>query len=265
MKRTLAGLLSVFYLTQVVTVAIVGLVTVPGADRTEPRQPRVRYLEGGETIESSLYIYVFLMAGVAMIAVAMKLGLGRFLFRNLESVIVFVTLFLLLFSIYPHRPLVWLGLGVAVAALKRAYPHWLLVSGLSVLTAATVGGIMGISLGALPVVALMAFLSAYDVVAVRFSTHMSNVVENIRGSRSSFLVEMPGMESAVGISDLAVPSMLVASNALSNSVVSALWVALGGAFGLGLAIIFSDRKGMVPALPFVFVGSMAAYLPIIVR
>jgi len=264
-KKTIAGLLSVFYLTQVATVVIVGLVTVPSPDAAEPRQPRVRYLEGGETIESSLYIYVFLMAGVATIAVAMKLGLGRFLFRNLESVIVFVTMFLLLFSVYPERPLVWLGMGVAVAALKRAYPHWLLVSSLSVLTAATVGGIMGVSLGTLPIIALMAFLSVYDVVAVRFSTHMRNVVENVRGSRSSFLVELPGMESAVGISDLAVPSMLVASNALSGSIVSALWVALGGALGLGLAVIVSDKKGMVPALPFVFAGSMAAYLPIIIH
>jgi presenilin-like A22 family membrane protease len=263
-KKTIAGLLSVFYLTQVATVVIVGLVTVPSPDPTEPRQPRVHYLEGGETIESSLYIYAFLMAGVALIAVAMKLGLGRILFRNLETVIVFVSLFLLLYSVYPGRPLAWLAVGVVVATLKRKYPHWLLVSGLSVLTAATVGGIMGISLGTFPIIALMGCLSVYDVVAVRFSTYMSNVVDNVRGSQSSFLVEMPGMESAVGISDLAVPSMFVASNALANSVVSALWVGLGGAFGLGLAIIFSDRKGMVPALPFVFAGSMAAYLPIIV-
>ena len=264
MKRTIAGLLSVFYLTQVTAVVIVALVTVPSPDPAEPRQPRIRYLEGGETIASSLYIYAFLMAGVALIAVAMKLGLGRFLFRNLETLIVLVSLFLLLVSIYPPHPLAWLGLAVAVAAFKRIYPHWLLVTGLSILTAATVGGIMGISLGVLPIIALMACLSVYDVVAVRFSTHMSNVVENVRGSHSSFLVEMPGMESAVGISDLAVPSMFVASNALSNSAMSALWVATGGAFGLGLAIVISGRKGMVPALPFVFVGSMAAYLSMIV-
>jgi len=263
-KKTILGLLAVFCATQAVTLAIVDLVTVPSPDSPGGREPRIRYLEGGDTIASSLYIYVFLMACVGFIAVAMKLGLAKTLFRNLESAIVFVSLFLLLQSVYPQGTFAWLAVAAGVAGLKRLYAHWLLATGLSILTAATVGAIMGMNLSIVPVIALMGYLSVYDVIAVRFSKHMSLVAESVRGSRSTFLIEMPGMESAVGISDLAVPSMFVASCALTYSAMGALWVALGGAFGLGFAIVVSDKKGMVPAIPFVFAGSMATYLAMVV-
>lgn len=261
MKGTIAALISIFILTQIVAIGIVGLITVPGSASGEPREPRMDYIDGGETIESSLQIYVFLIAGVLFLALAIRLKLGRIVFKHLESLIIFLTVFLLLISVYPPLSYLWVLPALGVVLLKRAYPHWLLVTGLSILLASIVGAIMGVSFGIAPILALMAFLSVYDIVAVKFSSHMGNVVKNVRGTKSTFLIEIPGLRAAVGISDLAVPAMFVAANFIWNSTGLALVVAAGGAFGLAMAIFYSNRAGMVPALPFIFGGILVAYLP----
>ncbi len=262
MKRTLAGLLLVFYATQLASLVITLAVTAPGSEPGRAREPKVDYLEGGDTIGSSLYIYVFLMVGAVFIALAMKFNLGRLLFRSLESAIIFLSVFLFLFSMFPGKGLLWVIPGLLAAAAKRIFSHWLLASGLSVFIAAVVGSILGASLSPLPILALMGFLSIYDVVAVKLSGHMQSVVDHVQGTRSSFLIEIPGMKSAVGISDLAVPSMLVASSLITGSLALALATALGGALGLAVAILTSHRAGMVPALPFIFCGCIAVYLPV---
>ncbi len=259
-KRTVGVLLSVFLLAQLSTILIVGLITVPASAPGEPREPRVHYIEEGDTIQSSVQIYGILMVGVALLALAIKLKLGRIIFRNLEAVLIFLTVFLLLLSIWPDTPYMWIFPAVGVVLLKRRFPHWGLVTALSILLASIVGAIMGVSLGVIPIIALMGFLSVYDVVAVKFSSHMGNVVKLVRGTRSTFLIEIPGMTAAVGISDLAVPSMFVAANLLVNTIGLASLVAVGGAIGLALAIYSSSKNGMVPALPFIFAGTLVAYL-----
>ena len=261
MKKTITTLMSLFMLTQVVTMGIVGLITVPGLQPDEPREPRVDYIEGGDTIESSMEIYVFLILGVGILALAIKLKLGRILFKHLETLIIFLTIFLLLMSIYPSLSYLWIVPALGVVLIKRAYPHWALVTGLSVMLASIVGAIMGVSLGIVPILALMGFLSIYDIIAVKLSSHMGNVVKNVRGTNSTFLIEVPSLRAAVGISDLAVPSMFVAAIFLWTSPGLALAVAVGGAVGLALAIFYSNRSGMVPALPFIFGGILATYLP----
>lgn len=259
MRKTLVVLLTLFLATQVATITISQLITVPSEDPAEPREPRVDYLEGGESIEDSIYLYFFLMGGVVVIAVAMRFKLGKMLFRNLELLIVFLAAMLLLLTIFPERPIVWLGPPLALAAARRFISHWMFSSLLSIFLAAAVGAIMGVSLGTLPIIALMAFLSVYDIAAVKFSTHMRNVVTHIRGTNSSFLIEIPGLKSAVGVSDFAVPAMLVTSVMILHSAGLALIVAGAGAMGLGLAIVWSSRSGMVPALPFIFATSAGAY------
>jgi presenilin-like A22 family membrane protease len=261
-KGTIVALMSVFILTQIVAIGIVGLITDPGSAPDEPREPRMDYIEGGDTIESSMQIYVFLIMGVGLLALAIKLKLGRIVFKHLESLIIFLTVFLLFISIYPSLSYLWILPALGVVLVKRAYPHWTLVTGLSILLASIVGAIMGVSFGITPILALMLFLSAYDIVAVKFSSHMGNVVKNVRGTKSTFLIEIPGLRAAVGISDLAVPAMFVAANFLWNSTGLALVVAAGGAFGLALAIFYSNRTGMVPALPFIFGGILSVYLPV---
>jgi len=261
-KRTIGALISLFILTQFVAIGIVGLITEPGTEPDEPRVPRVDYIDGGDTIESSARIYVFLVAGVALLALAIKLKLGRVVFRHLESLIIFLTIFLLLISIYPPLSYLWTIPALGVVLIKRIYPHWVLVTGLSVLLAAIVGAIMGVSFGVTPILALMLFLSIYDIVAVKFSSHMGNVVKSVRGTKSAFLIELPGLRAAVGISDLAVPAMFVAANFLWNSTGLAIAVAAGGAAGLAMAIFYSNRSGMVPALPFIFAGVLAAYFTV---
>lgn len=260
MRKTVAGLASLFLLTQLVTIVIVGLITVPNPDSEMPREPKIRYLEGGDTIGGSVYIYFFLMAGVLLIAIAMKLKWGKFLFRNLEMLIIFLTTFLLLLSVFPENLLICVIPPFILVLLKKYISHWLFVSSLSVFLAAVVGAIMGVSLGIIPVIALMGFLSVYDVLAVKLSSHMRNVVHNVRGTSSSFLIEIPGMKSAVGISDLSVPAMFVACNMFLNSLGVALLVGAGGALGLCLAIVCSEKSGMVPALPFIFGTSVGTYL-----
>ncbi len=259
MRKTLAALLSIFLLTQLSAIFIAYLITVPGTDPSGIREPRVRYLEGGDSIGDSVFLYFFLMGGVIVIALAMKLKLGRMLFRNLELIIVFLTAFLLLLSIYPDRPLLWLVPPLVLAVFRHFVSHWLLSSSLSIFLAAGVGAIMGVSLGILPIIVLMAFLSVYDIIAVKLSSHMRRVVEHIRGTNSSFLVEIPRLRAAVGVSDLAVPAMLVTSTTLLHSTQMGILVGLAGAMGLGLAIIYSSKTGMVPALPFIFGTSSGMY------
>lgn len=260
MRRTVAALGLVFVLTQLAAMGIVALITVPGNLPGEPREPKVDYIEGGETVESSLQIYAFMMVGILLVAVAMRLGLGRFLFRNLEALIIFLTTFLLLFSIFPSLPYLWLVPAIVAVLIRRAVRHWTFVTALSIYLAAIVGAIMGVSLGLVPIIALTAFLSVYDIVAVKFSGHMGNVVKHVRGTGSAFLVEIPGLKAAVGISDMAVPAMFVGANFLAGSQVTAFAVVLGGLVGLGLAIAWSNKSGMVPALPFIFSGTLAGYL-----
>jgi len=259
-RRTVAIILSIFLLAQALTVFLVLLVTIPGPGPEAPREPRIRYIEGGQSVSSSIYVYFLLMAGVALIGIAMKLNLGRFLFRNLELSIIYLTTLLLLVSIFPDMPPLWIIPPFLLVILRRLVSHWALSSSLSVFLAAAVGTIMGVSLGIVPVIALVAFLSVYDFAAVKLSGHMSNVVRHVRGTNSSFLIEIPHLKSAIGISDLAVPSVFLASNTVAGPMISSLFVAVGGALGLGLAIIYSDKTGMVPALPFIFLGLIGGYL-----
>jgi presenilin-like A22 family membrane protease len=258
-RKTVTGLLCIFLLAQFAAMAITQFITVPDPGPGTPRRAKVKYFEDGDDVGSSLYIYAILMGGAALLALAMKLKLGRLVFRNLEALIIFLTTFLFLYSVYPSRPLVWAALSLGVLLLKRSYPHWALVTGLSIYLSAVVGAIIGVSLTVEPVIILMGLLSVYDIVAVNLSSHMSNVVQQVRGTRSAFLVEIPGMKSAIGVSDLAVPSMFVSSALVYNSAAMALGTGLGGAIGLAAAVVYSSRKGMVPALPFIFLGCLGAY------
>ncbi len=97
------------------------------------------------------------------------------------------------FGTVVHVPALLGALGLVVALV--VHPEWYVINAVGVLTGVGAAGIVGVTLGPLPVLVLLVALSAYDAVAVYGTGHMGALAGGAVESRAPVLFVVPGDRS----------------------------------------------------------------------
>jgi presenilin-like A22 family membrane protease len=249
--------------------------------------------ENPESVVNPLIFIGMLLVFTLILLFLIRLG-GRRIIALFIGFAIFVTF------IYIFGALSLLALGAsdlsAVAALVGAgaatallylYPEWYVIDILGVLIAAGIASIFGISLAVLPVLILLVLLAVYDAISVYKTKHMITLAEGVLDMKAPILVVVPkrvdysfrkegismgeGEERGafvMGMGDLIMPSILVASSHVFVEAPAVVWVLsaptlgaiLGSLAGLA-ALLYVVNKGKPQAgLPPLNGGAIAGFL-----
>jgi presenilin-like A22 family membrane protease len=85
--------------------------------------------------------------------------------------------------------------AAGLVALLVVYPEWYVINAVGVLTGVGAAGLVGVTLGVLPVLVLLTALSVYDAVAVYGTGHMGSLAGGAVESRAPVLFVVPGDRS----------------------------------------------------------------------
>lgn len=249
--------------------------------------------EDPESVANPLIFIGMLLVFTLVLLLLIRMGGRRFI-----SVFIGISIFLTFVYIFSALSLLALGpttaaaagtlIGaVAATALLYLYPEWYVIDTLGVLISAGVASIFGISLAVLPVLVLLVLLAVYDAISVYRTKHMITLAEGVLETKSPIMVVVPkrmdysfrreGLNIAegeergafvMGMGDLIMPSILVASSHAFVDAPAVFWVlsaptlgAMAGALaGLAVLLYFVNRGNPQAGLPPLNGGAIAGFL-----
>ncbi|MFA7562791.1 MAG: presenilin family intramembrane aspartyl protease PSH, partial [Methanoculleus sp.] len=177
--------------------------------------------------------------------------------------------------------------AILATALLYLYPEWYVIDVLGVLISAGVASIFGVSLAILPVFVLLVLLAIYDAISVYRTKHMITLAEGVLETKAPIMVVVPkrgdysfrkeglsideGKERGafvMGMGDLIIPTILVASSHVFVDAPAVLWVlsvptlgAMAGAFaGLAVLLYFVNKGNPQAGLPPLNGGTILGFL-----
>ncbi len=241
------------------------------------RNPYVSFLvittDSEQPVNALLFVLYILFGAVLMMVLVKFFSHHFFIFRILEfmliaaaSSIVFYA-FLRLTSGYTISTFGGIILGLLFSTTKLAMHS--LKNAAAIFATAGVGVVFGISLGIVPLIFFLIFLSIYDYISVFATKHMVELADFVVEKDLAFTVtakELPVRPGArekridLGTGDLIAPIMLEVS-ALSFSVAAAGLVFLGAMVSMSifLALVWKKRT-VLPALPPIVLGMVSGLL-----
>ncbi|HOB17254.1 MAG TPA: presenilin family intramembrane aspartyl protease PSH [Candidatus Methanoculleus thermohydrogenotrophicum] len=175
----------------------------------------------------------------------------------------------------------------AATALLYLYPEWYVIDILGVLISAGIASIFGVSLAILPVIVLLVLLAVYDAISVYRTKHMITLAEGVLETKAPIMVVVPkrmdysfrkeGLEIkegeergafVMGMGDLIMPSILVASSHVFVDAPAVLWTlsaptlgAMAGSLvGLAVLLYFVNKGNPQAGLPPLNGGAIAGFL-----
>jgi presenilin-like A22 family membrane protease len=226
-----------------------------------------------EPSNALFFIAYILFGAVFMIALIRLLGkvplvfiLMEFMLIATSSSIVFYAVLRLVLG-YDVSTMVAIVMGLAFSGLKQLRPGF--KNAAAIMATAGVGVIFGVSLGILPLIIFLVFLSVYDYLSVFMTKHMVELANFVVKKDLAFTVTArappprKGMKEQridLGTGDMIAPVMLEVS-ALSISPVATAFVFVGAVVSLGLFLTLVWKSKMVlPALPPIVFGMIISLL-----
>lgn len=227
--------------------------------------------DANEPTNAVFFILYILLGAIVMVLLIRFLGIYPIIFRIMEffliasaSSIVFYA-FLRLVVGYEISTIAAIMLGLLFSGLKVVTPA--LKNAAAIFATAGVGVIFGISLGLIPLLLFLIFLSIYDYLSVFTTKHMVEMANFIVKKDLAFTItakEAPKRKGEkekridLGTGDMIAPIMLEIS-ALSISPIATAFVFLGAVTSMGLFLNIVWKKGAVlPALPPIVLGMIVA-------
>jgi len=217
-----------------------------------------------------LVVYIFIVTLVVLAAITFfkKRVFGAFL-RLFEIGAIFGTSMIVLQPVLGETTFMF---SVLIIASRLALKNniWL-KNATSVLAVAGVGSVLGVGLGVLPVVAFIAMLSIYDIIAVFGTKHMVKMAEAITSQNLAFTFTMPTEKHAfqLGTGDMVIP-LVFATAALKYSAsklafpmfyLPSILLLVASLAGLILTLEYCDKKRVaLPALPLQSVFMIAVWV-----
>ncbi|MCE5338677.1 MAG: hypothetical protein LLF90_08345 [Methanomicrobiaceae archaeon] len=249
--------------------------------------------EDPESVANPLIFIGMLLAFTLVLLLLIRVGGRRFIAAFIGFAI-FMT-FLYIFGALSTLALGTTDLAVigtligagAATALLYLYPEWYVIDILGVLMSAGVASIFGISLAVLPVLVLLVLLAVYDAISVYRTKHMITLAEGVLETKAPIMVMVPkrmdysfrreglnmgeGEERGafvMGMGDLIMPSILVASSHVFVDAPAVLWVlsaptlgAMAGSLAGLAALLYVVNKGKPQAgLPPLNGGAILGFL-----
>lgn len=250
--------------------------------------------EDPESVANPLIFIGMLLAFTLVLLFLIRTGGRRFI-----AVFIGFALFMTFIYIFGALSLLLLGVTTAAAAgtligavfataLLYLYPEWYVIDILGVLISAGVASIFGISLAVLPVLVLLVLLAIYDAISVYRTKHMITLAEGVLETKAPIMVVVPkradysfrkeglnideGKEErgafVMGMGDLIMPSILVASSHVFVDAPAILWIlsaptlgAMAGALaGLAVLLYFVNKGNPQAGLPSLNGGAILGFL-----
>jgi len=238
--------------------------------------------EDPESVANPLIFIGMLLVFTLVLLLLIRVGGRRF-------IALFIGFAIFMTFLYIFGALSTLALGVtgaaavgtviaagAATALLYLYPEWYVIDILGVLISAGIASIFGISLAILPVLVLLVLLAVYDAISVYRTKHMITLAEGVIETKAPIMVVVPkrmdysfrkeglnigeGEERGaflMGMGDLIMPSILVASSHVFVDAPAVLWVLSAPTLGAMAGSI----AGLAALLYFVNKGKPQAGLP----
>lgn len=227
-------------------------------------------------------IYIFVMTFILLVITKKTKKAGSFVVDFLDSFVVFfavgLTLDIIISYFFQGLSFIAYVISFILALVKRKFAQ--LRNTLAILSTASVGLVIGLSLDFNSVIIFLTILAVYDLVAVFITKHMITLATELSKKQTSFSVasqqfipkkefkevvveatstNLPVYVSRIelGSGDLVAPlTLAVASFRLKFSLVQPLFVVIFSSFGLLLTIfILIKYKRPLPALPPLFIFS----------
>ncbi|MDD5171795.1 MAG: presenilin family intramembrane aspartyl protease [Candidatus ainarchaeum sp.] len=227
--------------------------------------------DASDPVNALFFMGYILLGAVIMMLMIRCFGLSQLLFRAMEffliatsSSIVFYA-FLRLVAGFEVSTLAGIVMGLVFSGSRMFIPG--LKNAAAVFATAGVGVIFGVSLGLIPMLIFLIFLSIYDFLAVFTTKHMVELAEFVVKKDLAFTVTAKapppkpgGKEQRIdlGTGDMIAPIMLEVA-ALQLSPIATLFVFAGAVVSLGLFLTLVWKKKMVlPALPPIVLGMLVS-------
>ena len=203
--KEITTIISLFLVVQLLGLCIGGIMSSP-SNMEDFSSLNVAPSKDSGDLFNSAYFLVAVILGAVFLIFMIKNYRGVFLFKALETLIVFFASFIVflaflyqfsgfLASINPVLGLaeLWAFLGaVALAVLKYRMPN--LKNIVAVISSAGVGALFGFSLNLIPAILFIIGLSIYDVVAVFYTKHMLTMAREMSKRSMSFSVSVESIE-----------------------------------------------------------------------
>jgi len=249
--------------------------------------------EDPESVANPLIFIGMLLVFTLILLLLIRVGGRRF-------IALFIGFAIFMTFLYIFGALSTLALGVtgaaaigtviaagAATALLYLYPEWYVIDILGVLISAGIASIFGISLAILPVLVLLVLLAAYDAISVYRTKHMITLAEGVIETKAPIMVVVPkrmdysfrkeglnigeGEERGaflMGMGDLIMPSILVASSHVFVDAPAVFWVlsaptlgAMAGSIaGLAVLLYFVNKGKPQAGLPPLNGGAILGFL-----
>ncbi len=205
-------------------------------------------IQGGDQPATSLLLFGLVVIASILVLLLIKFKLSFLLYYFTEYVGLFViTLIILSAFINIYVSAIVSGIAVVLRYTKKRFRQVSVI-----ILAVGIAALLGVSLDVIPVIAFLALLSLYDILAVKKTKHMQVIAEDIykRGGSQIFTFDTKDETFVLGTADIVLPSILVVSAFFNYSAVEAFFSSLFALAGLLLA----TREREAPALPYASLG-----------
>ena len=208
-----------------------------------------------DSIWNAAYLFVSIMAMTAIILLLIRLRKRKQTLLIIEALAVFVTSLIVFEVIFGST--IGLFLAICVLLWRLTYRDSIMFRNfVGIIAVAGAGGLIGISLGLLPIIAFIIVLAIYDMVAVFGTKHMVAIGKEVTSENYAFTIALPtkAHKFELGNGDLVIPLMVASSTLVNgpfvNNFIVAFFVLVASYIGLAISIqSVSVLKRPLPALP----------------
>lgn len=190
--REITTILAMFLAVQLLGL-YVGAVMTGNSQQPEFQDMNVTPTKDPGSTWNSLYFLFAIVLGAVFLILLIKYYRGAFVFRGIETLIIFVASYVVFFAVLyslgiPQFDLIALIGAFLLAALKYRMPS--LKNPAAIISSAGVGALFGFSLNIVPAMLFIIGLSVYDYVAVFYTKHMLTLAREMGKRNMSFSVSV---------------------------------------------------------------------------
>jgi len=228
--------------------------------------------DSSETSNALFFTLYVVLGGAFMVALIRLFKLHPIVFFLLEFVLVSTSSSIVFYSIfrafsgYAESMIAGIIIGLLFSG-SRFFSHKM-KNQAAILATAGVGVIFGVSLGLIPVLLFLFFLSIYDFLSVFATKHMVELANYVVKKDLAFTItakiskdtEDGKAESRIdlGTGDMIAPIMLEVS-LLSFNPIASIFVFVGAVISMGIFLYMVRKKRIIlPALPPIVIGMVIA-------
>jgi presenilin-like A22 family membrane protease len=227
--------------------------------------------ENPEAVSNSLTFLLLILFSTAILLLVLKYF--RILFKVLEAFVIFFASALTFDLIFLNLNFpIGIFLAAILTFLRFYKPSTLTLNLALIFSASSVAAVFGSSLGIIPSLFFLLFLSIYDFISVFISKHMLYLASEFSKEPTTFIagrkiepkkkVLKGKLALRLGAGDIIAPLIFSISALRSFGLLNALLSVIGSILSLSILLLLGTKKLVrpLPGLPFICSGTLAGFL-----